>query len=448
MEEELIKKTMPNSLEAEQSVIGSMLYSQDAIGAASEVLTGEDFYQHQYGVLFDTILELYNAGKPTDIVTLQEALKTKDVAPEVYSVSFLMDLLNSVFTAANIRTYATIVSEKAMTRRMIKTMEGLINDCYMGKKQTPELMADTEKAIFQLLEKKTDNDTEDIETITLNVIGKIEEAARNGGAPTGVETGFADLDEATNGLQPSDLILIAARPAMGKTAFALNLAHHFAVRNHVPTAVFELEMTREQLVNRMLAMESHVDSQKLRNGKLSDMEWDQIVEASADIAGATLYINDNAGITITELRSKCRKLKLEHDIKVIIVDYLQLMSGNNRESRQQEISEISRNLKVLARELRVPVIALSQLSRGPEGRQDHRPMLADLRESGAIEQDADIVMFIYRDEYYNPESEDRGKAEIIIAKQRSGPTKTIKLAWIPEQTRFANLASSRTEGNE
>ena len=447
MDEVLVKRVMPNSIEAEQSVIGSMIYSQDAIGAASELLTADDFYQHQYGVLFETMLELYNAGKATDIVTLQDALKTKDVAPEVYSIDFLRDLLNSVFTAANIRTYAQIVADKSMSRRLIHTMEELINECYMGKKSADELASQTEKEIFRLLEKRTSRENRSIADITLRVIEEIEEAAKNGGAPTGIPTGFTDLDEATAGMQPSDLILIAARPSMGKTALALNLAYNFAVRNHYPTAVFELEMSAEQLVKRMLAIETHVDSQKFRTGQLTDMDWDQLIEGGSDITNSGLLIDDTPGITVTELRSKCRKLKLEHDIKVVIVDYLQLMAGSGRsnDSRQQEVSEISRNLKALARELNVPIIALSQLSRGPESRNDHRPMLSDLRESGAIEQDADIVMFIYRDEYYNPESEDRGKAEIIIAKQRNGPTKTVKLAWIPDQTRFANIEYTRQE---
>ena len=442
MEEALVKRVLPHSIEAEQSVIGSMLYSQDAIAAAAEMLKGDDFYQHQYGVIFDTIMELYQAGKTADIVTLQDALKTKDVAPEVYGLDFLKDLLNSVFTAANIRSYAKIVAEKAQLRRMIKTMEGLSNDCYLEKENTDTLMEQTEKAIFDLLEKREDSKSEPIGDIVLRVIERIEEAAKNGGVVTGLETGFTDLDRMTAGLQPSDLILIAGRPSMGKTAFALNIADHFAVKKNYVTAVFELEMSREQLVNRILAMESHVDSSKLRTGQLTDLEWDDVVAGSSIIAGSKLIIDDTPGITVAELRSRCRKYKLEYGLQAVVIDYLQLMSGSggrSSESRQQEISEISRALKALARELNVPVIALSQLSRACELRTDHRPMLSDLRESGAIEQDADVVMFIYRDEVYNADSPKKGISEIIVAKQRNGAIGTVELAWIANLTKFSNI---------
>ena len=441
MDESLVKRIPPHSIEAEQSVIGSMLYSQDAVSAAAEIVRGEDFYQHQYGVIYDTIQELYQAGRPTDIVTVQDALRQKDVPPEVYSLDFLKNLLNSVFTAANIRTYAKIVADRAMLRRMIKTFEDLENQCYLGKEQTDVLMDTAEKQVFDLLEKRTDSKYEPIEQVVLRVIRRIEEASKNPGNVTGVPTGYTDLDTLTAGMQPSDLIIIAGRPAVGKTAFVLNLADHFAVRNDYPTAVFELEMSREQLVNRILSMESHVDTQKLRTGNLSDMEWDDIVAGSGVIAGSKLIIDDTPSISVSELRSRCRKYKLEHDLKVVIVDYLQLMSGSgsSSENRQQEISEITRSLKALARELNVPMIVLAQLSRAPEMRSDHRPMLSDLRESGAIEQDADVVMFLYRDEIYNRDTEDKNILEVIIAKQRHGSTGTVKLAWIPQETRYANL---------
>ena len=440
MDESLVKRIPPHSIEAEQSVIGSMLYSQDAVSAAAEIVRGEDFYQHQYGVIYDTIQELYQAGRPTDIVTVQDALRQKDVPPEVYSLDFLKNLLNSVFTAANIRTYAKIVADRAMLRRMIKTFEDLENQCYLGKEQTDVLMDTAEKQVFDLLEKRTDSKYEPIEQVVLRVIRRIEEASKNPGNVTGVPTGYTDLDTLTAGMQPSDLIIIAGRPAVGKTAFVLNLADHFAVRNDYPTAVFELEMSREQLVNRILSMESHVDTQKLRTGNLSDMEWDDIV-GSGVIAGSKRIIDDTPSISVSELRSRCRKYKLEHDLKVVIVDYLQLMSGSgsSSENRQQEISEITRSLKALARELNVPMIVLAQLSRAPEMRSDHRPMLSDLRESGAIEQDADVVMFLYRDEIYNRDTEDKNILEVIIAKQRHGSTGTVKLAWIPQETRYANL---------
>ena len=441
MDDTFVKRVLPHSIEAEQSVIGSMLYSQDAIQTASEMLTGEDFYQHQYGVLFDTMMELYQNGRPTDIVTLQDALKTKDVAPEVYSLDFLKELLNASFISANIRSYAQIVADKAMLRRMIHTLEDLTNSCYLGKEKTAEIMSDTEKKIFDLLESKGSvGGTESVDNTILRVIERIEEAAKNGGAVTGIPTGFTDLDYRLSGLQRSDLVLIAARPSMGKTALALNFVDNFAIRQNIPAAIFSLEMSREQLVNRLLAMESHVDSQKLRTGQLTDLEWDDIVAGSAMIAGAKIVIDDTPGISVSELRTRCRKYKLEYGIQVVVIDYLQLMSGNGRtENRQQEISDISRSLKAIARELNVPVIALSQLSRACEARSDHRPMLSDLRDSGAIEQDADVVMFLYRDEVYNPASPDKDVAEIIVAKQRNGPIGTVKLAWIPALTKFANL---------
>ncbi|MBO7365007.1 MAG: replicative DNA helicase [Lachnospiraceae bacterium] len=450
MDEVLVKRILPHSLEAEQSVIGSMLYAQDAVGTAAELLRPEDFYQRQYGLLFETLLELYQAGKPTDIVTLQNALRGKDVPPEICSLDFLRDLLNTVFTSANIRTYAEIVAEKAVLRRMITTMEELVNECYMGKEEAEVLMNRVEKAIFDLLEKRKDSAYEPIQSVVLRVIDRIEEASRNGGAVTGLQTGFTELDRMTSGLQNSDLILIAGRPAMGKTAFALNIADHFTVKKGYTTALFELEMSREQLVTRMLAMESHVDSQKLRTGQLSNFEWDELIEGSAMLSGAKLIIDDTPGITPAELRSRCRKYKLEHGLQCVIIDYLQLMSGSGRgnENRQAEISEISRSLKGLARELNVPVIALSQLSRAPEQRQDHRPVLSDLRESGAIEQDADIVMFIYRDEVYNEDSPKKGVAEIIIAKQRNGPIGTVELGWQPNLTRFTNLEYARRNNEE
>ena len=446
MDDTFVKRVLPHSLEAEQSVIGSMLYSQDAVQTASEMLRGEDFYQHQYGVLFDTMIELWESGRPTDIVTLQDALKTKDIAPEVYSLDFLKDLLNASFISANIRSYAQIVADKAILRRTIRTLEDITNNCYLGKEKTEEIMSDTEKKIFDLLEsREAGGGAESVDATVLRVIERIEEAAKNGGAVTGIPTGFTDLDYRLSGLQRSDLVLIAARPSMGKTALALNFVDNFAIRQNIPAAIFSLEMSREQLVNRLLAMESHVDSQKLRTGQLTDLEWDDIVAGSAMIAGSKIVIDDTPGISVGELRTRCRKYKLEYDIQVVVIDYLQLMSGSGRtENRQQEISDISRSLKAIARELNVPIIALSQLSRACEARSDHRPMLSDLRDSGAIEQDADVVMFLYRDEVYNPASPDKDVAEIIVAKQRNGPIGTVKLAWIPALTKFANLEYRNT----
>ena len=443
MEEALIKRVLPHSVEAEQSVIGSMIMDRDAIMTASEVITSEDFYQSQYGVLFDAMLELYNEGKPVDLVTLQERLREKDVPPEISSLEFVRDLLDAVPTSANVRHYATIVQEKSMLRKLIKVNEDIANTCYLAREKTEDILEETEKKIFDLLQYRSTGDFVPIKQVVLNALDKIEKASKNKGTVTGIPTGFIDLDYKTSGFQPSDLILIAARPSMGKTAFVLNVAQHMAFKEGKTVAIFSLEMSKEQLVNRMLSLESHVDAQKIRTGRLNDEEWMNLVEGSANIANSKLFIDDTPGITLSAMRSKCRKLKMEHDIQIVIIDYLQLMSGNsgNNASRQQEISDISRGLKALARELNVPVIALSQLSRAVEQRPDHRPMLSDLRESGAIEQDADVVMFLYREGYYNrdlSEAEQR-VAEVIIAKQRNGPIGTVNLLWIPELTKFTDM---------
>ncbi len=441
MEENLIKRVLPHSIEAEQSVIGSMLMEKEAIVVAMEMLHADDFYQNQYGIMFDAILQLFNEGKPTDLVTLQELLKTKDVPPEICGIDFLRDLLNAVPTSANIRYYAEIVAEKSLLRRMIKVTEEIADSCYAGKEKVEDLMEQTEKKIFHLLQKRNTGDFVPIRDVVINVVNKIELASKSKSTVTGIPTGFTDLDYRTSGMQPSDLVLLAARPSMGKTAFVLNLAENFAIKQNYTTAIFSLEMSKEQLVNRILSMESRVDSQTLRTGNLSDNDWDQVVESSGIIANSHLIIDDTPGISIGELRSKCRRYKLEYDLKVVIIDYLQLMSGSgskNVDNRQQEISEISRSLKALAREINVPVIALSQLSRACESRQDHRPMLSDLRESGAIEQDADVVMFLYRDEYYNKDTEAKNIAEVIIAKQRNGPIGTVELVWLPDYTKFGN----------
>ena len=402
MEEALVKRIMPNSLEAEQSVIGSMIMDKEAIMTAGEILIEEDFYHKQYGILFESMLDLFNAGEPVDLITLQNKLKEKDVPAEISSLEFVRDLVTSVPTSANVKYYANIVKEKAVLRKLIKTTQSIEDECYLGKESVEDILADTEKSIA---------------------------------------TGFVDLDYQMAGLQPSDLILIAARPSMGKTAFVLNIAQYVAIHSQQTTAIFSLEMSKEQLVNRMFSLESRVDAQKLRSGNLTDADWEMLIEGAGNVGRSKLIIDDTPGISISELRSKCRKYKLEHDLKLIIIDYLQLMSGSGRhsESRQQEISDISRSLKALARELNVPVVALSQLSRAVEQRPDHRPMLSDLRESGAIEQDADVVMFIYRDDYYNKDSEMKGISEIIVAKQRNGPIGTVNLVWLPQYTRFANM---------
>ena len=442
MDDALIKRVLPHSVEAEQSVIGSMLMDREAIIAASEIITADDFYQHQYGVMFEAMVELFNENRPVDLITLQNRLKEKDVPPEVSSLDFVRDIITTVPTSANVKSYANIVREKAVLRRLIKVNEDIANTCYAGKEPLETILATTEKTVFDLLQSRNSGDFVPIRQVAMNVLEKIEEASKNQGTVTGIPTGFIDLDYKTSGLQPSDFILIAARPSMGKTAFVLNLVDHIAVKKGLPCMVFSLEMSKEQLVNRMLAMESNVDSQKLRTGTLSDSDWDAVVEGIGVIGNSKLIIDDTPGISIMELRSKCRKMKLEYGLSVVIIDYLQLMSGSGKgggDNRQQEISEISRSLKALARELSAPVIALSQLSRACETRQDHRPMLSDLRESGAIEQDADVVMFLYRDDYYNKDTDMPNIAEVIIAKQRNGPIGTIELVWLPRYTQFVNM---------
>ncbi len=446
MEENVIKRILPHSVEAEQSVIGSMILDREAIVVASELISGEDFYNKQYGILFESMVELNNEGSPVDLVTLQNRLKEKDVPPEVSSLEFVRDLITAVPTSANIKYYANIVAEKSTLRRLIRLNEEIANTCYVGKESLEYILEDTEKRVFQLVQRRNTDDFVPIRQVVMNAMDKIETSAKNKGSVTGIPTGFTDLDYRTAGMQPSDLVLIAARPSMGKTAFVLNIAQHVAFKQNMPVAIFSLEMSKEQLVNRMFSLESSVDAQKLRTGQLNDQEWERLIESAGVIGRSNLIIDDTPGISISELRSKCRKFKLEKGLSMIIIDYLQLMSGSGRsDSRQQEISDISRALKGVARELSVPVLALSQLSRAVEQRPDHRPMLSDLRESGAIEQDADVVMFIYRDDYYNHDSEKKGVSEIIIAKQRNGPIGTVELAWLPEYTKFANLERSKRD---
>ena len=440
MDEALIKKVMPHSEEAEQSVIGSMIMDGEAIVTAMEILVPGDFYGRQYGILFEAVTELFADAKPVDLVTLRDKLKEKDVPQELYSIEFLADLVRVVPTSANVRYYAQIVKDKSVLRNLIKVTEGISNECYLDKEKLDDILAGAEKNVFDIVQRRGSSDFVNIRDIVIQSLDNIEAASRNKGAVTGIATGFYDLDYKTAGLQPSDLVLLAARPSMGKTAFVLNIAEHIAVKNKITTAIFSLEMSKTQLVNRILSMNSRVDAQVLRTGNLEDSDWANLMESARIIGESGLIIDDTPGISITELRSKCRKFKLEQNLGLVIIDYLQLMSASGRsESRQQEISEISRSLKALAREINCPVVALSQLSRAVEKLDDKRPMLSDLRESGAIEQDADVVMFIYRDEYYNKESPEAGITEIIIAKQRNGPTGTVKLGWQAEYTKFVNL---------
>lgn len=441
IDEAVLKRVLPNSIEAEQSVIGAMLIDAETITVASEYITGDDFYGKQYGILFDAMVELHDEGVPVDLITLQDRLKEKGAPPEIYSLEYIGDIMRAVPTSANIKRYASIVAEKSVMRKLIRVNEEIANSCYSQKEPLENILDDAEKKIFDVVQKRNNGDFVPIRQVVMNTMNMIEAASKSGGAVTGIATGFLDLDYKTAGMQPSDLILVAARPSMGKTAFVLNIAQHVAFKDNKAVAIFSLEMSKEQLVNRLLSLESKVNSQAIRTGNMKDDEWERLVESADVIAKSKLIIDDTPSISMAELRSKCRKFKLEYDLQMIIIDYLQLMSGSGRtESRQQEISDISRSLKALARELNVPVIALSQLSRAVEQRPDHRPMLSDLRESGAIEQDADVVMFIYRDDYYNKDTELKNVAEINIAKQRNGAIGTINLAWLPDYTQFANLA--------
>ncbi|MCR5304049.1 MAG: replicative DNA helicase [Lachnospiraceae bacterium] len=444
-EENILKKIPPHDTEAEGAVLGAMLVSRDAIAQASEYITGEDFYNRYYGMVFDAMVELDNKGYAVDTVTLQAKLREMNVPGEVSGLSFLKDILALDSFSGNAVYYSRIIAEKSVLRKLIKVSTDIQNDCYSDNGDVSRVLDSAEKNIFEVLKKNDTGEFVPIEKITMDVIDQIDEAAKHPGAITGISTGFIDLDAMTSGMQKSDFILIAARPSMGKTAFALNIAQHVAFRNEKPIVVFSLEMSKEQLVQRILSMESHVSSEKLRNGSLKDDDWERISESANIIANSKLILDDTVGLTSSALRAKCRKYKLDYDIQMVIIDYLQLMSGGGERkgavTRQQEVSDISRGLKELARELQVPVVALSQLSRNVEAnsRSDRKPRLSDIRESGSIEQDADLVMFIYRDDYYHPDTEKPGVAEIIIAKQRRGPVGSVELKWLKEYTQFANL---------
>lgn len=441
-EEVLIKKIMPHSSEAEKSVIGSMLTSKDAIVEAAGVLTPDDFYEKQYGILFRAIVELDSKGKDVDIITLKEHLSCMEGVPDgLNALEFVKEILETSYTASFVGQYCEFVKGKALMRKLIRLNDDVSKNCYEGKESVETILEETEKRIFDLVQNRTTSDYIPIEDVVIKAIENIRAVSRTKGTVTGVPSGFIDLDRMTAGFHGSELILIAARPSMGKTAFVLNVADYVCFHQNKSAAVFSLEMSKDQLVQRLLAQEAKIDAQHIRTGNLDEKEWMALMEGADVIAKSKLVIDDTPNITIGELRSKCRKYKHDLGIDIIIIDYLQLMSGGGKsESRQQEISEISRALKGLARELDVPVIALSQLSRAVEKREEHRPVLSDLRESGAIEQDADVVMFLYRDDYYNHETEKKDIAEVIIAKQRSGPIGTVELAWLREFTKFANLA--------
>lgn len=434
-------KVPPHDLEAEQAIIGSMLTDRDAVISAIEILKEEDFYREDNKAIYTAILNLYNRAEPIDIITVKSELESMGKFEQVGGLEYLAELPEKVPTTANAMKYIKIVEEKSTLRRLIKTANEIIELGYSPTEDVEDIMEGAEKKIFNIMQEKNQKGYAPIKDVLVESFTKLEELYNRKQHITGVPSGFTELDYRTAGFHGSELILIAARPAMGKTAFALNIATNAAVKANVPVAVFSLEMSKEQLVNRILCSESMVDSNKVRTGKLEEDDWTKLAGAIGPLSEAEIFIDDTPGINITEIRAKCRKLKLEKNIGMIVIDYLQLIQGSNKRggSREQEISEISRSLKILAKELDVPVIALSQLSRAAEQRPDHRPMLSDLRESGAIEQDADIVMFLYRDDYYNQDSEKKDIAEIIIAKHRGGSTGTVELLWLGSYTKFVNL---------
>lgn len=440
MDEAVIKKVQPNDMKAEQAVIGSMLLDRNMIVEVADILQKEDFYYNQYGLIFSAMVELYNEGKPVDLLTVSNKLKELGAPENICSMEYIGETLTVVDYSGRAKDYAEIVQDKAVLRKMIRFTEQTTEQCYSGKTAVPDLLAKAEKEVFDISQyKSASTDFESMKTVALNVLSTIEENAKRKSKVTGVSTGFIDLDEKLSGLHGSELILIAARPAMGKTAFALNIAQHAAMKDGVATAIFSLEMSKEQLATRLVAMDSMVDSQSIRTGQIAENDWDKLIDSIHRVGSTPMFIDDTPGITVAELRSKCRKLKQTENLGLIVIDYLQLMNGSGKkESRQQEISEISRSLKKLARELNVPVIALSQLNRAADAREDHKPVMSDLRESGAIEQDADVIMFIYRDDYYNKESEKPGIAEIIVAKQRNGSTGPVDLVWLGKYTKFGN----------
>lgn len=438
--ENVTTKIPPSDIIAEQAVLGSMLADKDAVVKTIEILKPEDFYREDHREIYAAMLELYGMGEPIDFLTVKKNLELRGSLEKVGAEAFLATLIDSVPTTSNIEAYVSIVEEKSVLRNLIKAANDIIKMGYAGTEEVDSIIEKTEKRIFDVLQKRNTRGYASIKDILIGTFDQIEQLYKRKSKVSGIESGFSDLDLKTSGLNPSELIMIAARPAMGKSAFVLNIAHHVAMKGKIPVMVFSLEMSKEQMVNRILCSEAEVDSMKVRTGNLDSDDWVKLGKASGNLAEAPIYIDDTPGLSSAELRAKCRKAKLEKDIGLVVVDYLQLMESKGKsDTRQNEISEISRSLKILAKELNVPVLALSQLSRAPEARTDHRPILSDLRESGSIEQDADIVMFLYRDDYYNAESEKKNIAEVIIAKNRSGSTGTVELGWQGQYTKFVNL---------
>ncbi len=438
---QVIGRIPPHSIEAEQSVLGAMILNKEAINTAVEIIRPEDFYKEANKEIFEAIIGLFNKNEPVDLITLSEELKRRGTLENIGGVTYLADLSSGVATTANTKYYCKIVEEKAILRRLIKSCDEVILKSYEDSEEVNAIIEKAEKSIFDITQGRHREGFAPLNEVLLSSFSKIEERAASEDALTGITTGFIDLDHKLSGLQKSDLVLLAARPSMGKTAFALNLASNAALKGGAKVAIFSLEMSKEQLVQRMISATAHVDLQKIISGRLSEDEWLQIINSMGPLSQADIFIDDTAGISLMEMKAKSRRLKIEKGLDLVLIDYLQLMQSESRhESRQQEISAISRGLKALAKELECPVVALSQLSRAPELRSDHRPILSDLRESGAIEQDADVVLFLYRDEYYNQDTEKKNIGEVIIAKHRNGPTGSIELVFKKEFTKFVNMA--------
>lgn len=446
-----LSRLMPYDKNAEGAVIGAMLLDQDAIPKAQEVLNSADFYLKQYAYVFDALCDLYNEGKPTELPLVHDKLVKMEVDPGISNMTFLQEAYDASVTSASVLEYAELVKEKSTLRQIIRICQASQEKCFKAVEPVADIMEFTERNVFELTDDQNAREYVKISDVVIDAINRLEKTAKNKGQITGIPTGFKDLDRMLNGLQNSDLVLIAARPSMGKTAFALNIAQHASLRKDKAVAIFSLEMSKEQLVNRLLALEGQVEGTRLRSGELTDDDWSRIVMSSTTIGGSKLILDDTPGLSPSLLRSKCRKYKAMYGLDMIIIDYLQLMEGDLKggrrvENKQQEISDISRSLKLIARELNVPVIALSQLSRAVEARTDHHPQLSDLRESGAIEQDADVVMFLYREWVYDKENGNRNAAEVMVAKQRNGPIGNVRLTWLENYTKFADAANNYDKG--
>ncbi|MCR5430686.1 MAG: replicative DNA helicase [Eubacterium sp.] len=442
--DEVVKRVMPHSNEAEQAVIGSMLMDAKAISVVGEMISADDFYQKNYAELFKAMMTLSAKGQACDLVTVKAQLEEQGVSSEIVSLDFIKNILDMVTTSANVREYAKIVHDKAVLRRLIRATEDITNKCYAGNESSDQLLEETEKEIFELVQKGHSSEIKDIKDIALEVVNNIEKASKTKGSITGIKTGYKKLDYKLSGLQPSDLILIAARPSVGKTALALNIAEQVGIKQNIPVAIFSAEMSDKSLVQRMLSQVSMISGQKIRNGELSDREWENLVEAANTVGQSNIIINDTSGIDVNVMRSQCRKLKLEKDIQLIIVDYVQLLTtkstGSNMKigNREQEVAEISRTLKAIAKDLNVPVIALSQLNRGPETREDKKPNIGDLRESGGLEQDADVAILLSRAYDKETKQEDKNRIIVNVAKQRNGPTGELELVWLSDYTKYEN----------